>query len=87
MPAIIALLCINLVAEPLIALAGAHLLNLPKLEEQILVIEAAMPAGAVAAVIAARYECDGKLASALTIAMYVLSLGTIPLIYLLTTAI
>ena len=87
LPAIIALLCINLVAEPLVALAGAHLFNLPKLEEQVLVIEAAMPAGAVAAVIAARYGCDGKLASALTIAMYCLSLGTIPLIYLLTTVI
>lgn len=87
LPAIVALFCINLVAEPLIALAGAHLFHLPKLEEQVLVIEASMPAGAVAAVIAARYGCDGKLASALTIAMYCLSLGTIPLIYLLTTVI
>jgi predicted permease len=85
LPAIAALFCINLIAEPLIALAVAHLFSLPRLEEQILVIEAAMPAGAVAAVIAARYGCDGKLASALTIAMYFLSLGTIPLIYLLTT--
>jgi predicted permease len=87
LPAIAALFCINLVAEPLIALAGAHLFSLPKLEEQVLVIEAAMPAGAVAAVIAARYGCNGALASALTIAMYFLSLGTLPLIYLLMTVI
>jgi malate permease and related proteins len=87
LPAIIALFCINLVAEPLIALAGTHLFHLPKLAEEVLVIEAAMPAGAVAAVIASRYGCNGKLASALTIAMYFLSLGTIPLIYLLTTII
>jgi predicted permease len=85
LPAIAALFCINLIAEPLIALAGAHLFGLHRLAEEVLVIEAAMPAGAVAAVIAARYGCNGRLASALTIAMYFLSLGTIPLIYLLTT--
>ncbi|MDD5648706.1 MAG: AEC family transporter [Dehalococcoidia bacterium] len=83
LPPIAALFCINLIAEPLIALAGAHLFGLPQLEEQVLVIEASMPAGAVAAVIAARYGCNGGLASALTIAMYVLSLATIPLVYLL----
>lgn len=86
LPPIAALFCINLIAEPLIALAGAHLFGLPQIEEQVLVIEASMPAGAVAAVIAARYGCNGGLASALTIAMYVLSLATIPLIYLLMTA-
>ena len=84
-PPIVALFCINLLAEPLIALAGCHIFNVPKLAEEVLVLEAAMPAGAVAAVIAARYGCNGKLASALVIAMYFLSLGTIPLIYLLTT--
>lgn len=86
LPPIAALFCINLIAEPLIALAGAHLFGLPQIEEQVLVIEASMPAGAVAAVIAARYGCNGGLASALTITMYVLSLATIPLVYLLMTA-
>jgi hypothetical protein len=38
LPAIAALFCINLVAEPLIALAGAQLFGLPRLEEQVLVI-------------------------------------------------
>ena len=84
LPPIAALFCINLIAEPLIALGGAHLFGLSQLEDQVLVIEAAMPAGAIAAVVAARYGCNGGLASALVIAMYVLSLGTIPLIYLLT---
>jgi predicted permease len=87
LPAIVALLCINLVAEPLIALGGARLFGLPEIEEQVLVIEAAMPAGAIAAVIAARYGCNGALGSALVIAMYVLSLGTIPLMYLLMMSI
>jgi predicted permease len=87
MPPIAALFCINLIAEPLIALGGAHLFGLSQLEDEVLVIEAAMPAGAIAAVVAARYGCNGRLASALVIAMYVLSLGTIPLIYLLTIGI
>jgi predicted permease len=86
LPPIAALFLINLIAEPLIALGGAHLFNLSQLEDQVLVLEAAMPAGAIAAVVAARYGCNGGLASALVIAMYVLSLGTIPLIYLLTPA-
>ena len=76
-----------MIAEPLIALGGAHLFGLSQLEDQVLVLEAAMPAGAIAAVVAARYGCNGGLASALVIAMYVLSLGTIPLIYLLTISI
>lgn len=84
LPFIAALFCINLLAEPLIALAGAHLCGLPRLDQEVLVIEAAMPAGAVAAVIAARYGCNGRLASALTIAMYILSIVTIPLAYLLS---
>jgi predicted permease len=84
LPPIAALFVINLIAEPLLALGGAHLFGLSQLEDQVLVLEAAMPAGAIAAVVAARYGCNGGLASALVIAMYVLSLGTIPLIYLLT---
>jgi len=87
LPPIAALFCINLIAEPLIALGSAHLFGLSQLEDEVLVIEAAMPAGAIAAVVAARYGCNGGLASALVIAMYVLSLGTIPLIYLLTMSI
>lgn len=46
-----------------------------------------LPAGAIAAVVAARYGCNGGLASALVIAMYILSLGTIQLIYMLTISI
>jgi hypothetical protein len=87
LPPIAALFYINLIAEPLIALGGAHLFGLSQLEDQVLVLEAAMPAGAIAAVVAARYGCNGGLASALVIAMYILSLGTIPLIYLLTISI
>jgi len=34
------------------------LLHLPTIENDVLIIEAAMPAGAVAAVLAVRYGCD-----------------------------
>jgi predicted permease len=43
-----------------------------------------MPSGAIAAVVAGRYGCDGALASALVIATYIVSLATIPIVtYLL----
>jgi predicted permease len=87
LPAIAALFLINLIAEPLIALGGAHLFGLSQLQDRVLVIEAAMPAGAIAAVVAARYGCNGSLASALVIAMYILSILTIPLVYLLSLSI
>ncbi len=41
-----------------------------------------MPSGALAAVLAARYGCDGAIASTLVIATYVLSLVALPLILL-----
>jgi predicted permease len=42
-----------------------------------------MPSGAIAAVVAGRYGCDGALASALVIATYLVSLVTIPLMIFL----
>ncbi len=57
--------------------------DLPPLDDEILFIEAAMPAGTVAAVLAGRYGCDGTTASALVVATYGLCLLTIPLLMLL----
>jgi len=71
---------LKLILQPLVVLCGATLAALPTLSTEILIIEAAMPSGAVAAVIADRYGCDGPLASALVIATYLVSLVTIPLI-------
>jgi predicted permease len=48
------------------------------LEQQILFLEAAIPSGAIAAVLASRYGCDGPLAAALVVATYLISLVTIP---------
>lgn len=69
---------VKMLLQPAIALAGAYALSLPVLEQQVLFIEAAIPSGAIAAVLASRYGCDGPLAAALVIATYLVSLVTIP---------
>ncbi|MGC9514675.1 AEC family transporter [Methanocrinis sp.] len=81
---IVAVALIKLIAKPLIAFSMAEAELLPMTVTEILLIEAAMPSGTVAAVLADRYGCDGSIASALVIATYGLSLLTIPLIMLLT---
>jgi predicted permease len=74
---------IKLIINPVLALAGASALGLSSLAAEILVIESAMPSGAIAAVVAGRYGCDGALASALVIATYIVSLVTIPIMILM----
>ncbi|RPI38772.1 MAG: AEC family transporter [Methanoregulaceae archaeon] len=79
-PLFLLIVGLKLFLQPLLVLYGASFLSLSPLATEILVIEAAMPSGAVAAVIADRYGCDGPLASALVIATYLVSLLTIPLV-------
>ena len=74
---------IKLIINPVLALLGATALGLSPLAAEILVIESAMPSGAIAAVVAGRYGCDGALASALVIATYIVSLATIPIMIFL----
>jgi hypothetical protein len=69
---------VKMFLQPALALAGAYAFSLPLLEQYVLFIEAAIPSGAIAAVIASRYGCDGPLAAALVIATYLVSLVTIP---------
>jgi len=79
-PLFLLIVGIKLFLQPVFVLCGASAASLASLPTEILVIEAAMPSGAVAAVIADRYGCDGPLASALVVATYIVSLLTIPLI-------
>lgn len=76
---------LKLLLQPLLVRGGATVAGLPALPVEILVIEAAMPSGAIAAVIADRYGCDGPLASTIVIATYLVSLVTIPIVTLLLT--
>ncbi len=85
LPLLIVIVLLKLFVQPLLVKGGAGAAGLSSLPSEILVIEAAMPSGAVAAVIADRYGCDGPLASTIVIATYLVSLLTIPLlIYFLT---
>lgn len=70
--------CVKMILQPALVLAGAYAVGLPMLEQQILFLEAAIPSGAIAAVLASRYGCDGPLAAALVITTYLVSLVTIP---------
>jgi predicted permease len=83
LPLFILIVGIKLFINPVFALLGATTLGLSSLATEILVIESAMPSGAIAAVVAGRYGCDGALASALVIATYIVSLLTIPIMIIL----
>ena len=74
---------LKLVGEPALAWALAGSLDLRPLESDLLVIEAAMPSGTIAAVLAARYGCDGAVASTLVVATYLLSLVALPVVILM----
>lgn len=71
---------LKLIAEPLIAGGLGLVFALPLITRELLILEAAMPSGTLAAVLAARYGCDGAVASAALIATYVLSLLLLPMI-------
>ncbi|MDX1411461.1 MAG: AEC family transporter, partial [Nitrospirales bacterium] len=75
---------LKLLVEPALAGWGGIYFGIPDLEREVLVLETAMPAGTVSAVIAARYGCDGPIASTLVIATYLFSLITLPLMFFVT---
>ncbi len=75
---------LKLLVEPALAGWSASYLGIPVLEREVLVLETAMPGGTVSAVIAARFGCDGAVASTLVVATYILSLVTLPLMFFLT---
>jgi len=71
---------IHLVILPSLVFVGVYAAGLPILQQHVAIIMAALPSGAIAAVVADRYGCDGKLASAIVICTYLVSLVTLPLI-------
>ena len=75
---------LKLIVEPLIAGGLALVLALPTITRELLILEAAMPSGTLAAVLAARYGCDGAVASAVLIATYILSLFLLPMVVYFT---
>jgi malate permease and related proteins len=73
---------LQMILLPALVAGGAIATGLPVMERQVLVIVAAMPAGAVAAVLASRDGCDGHLAADLVVCTYLASLVTVPVILL-----
>lgn len=82
---IAAVLLLKLMIEPVLAAQLATIGHVPRLERNVLVIEAAMPSGTIATIVAARYGCDGGFASTVVVISYVASLLSIPLLVMLTT--
>ncbi len=70
---------VKLIAEPLLGYVFADSVELPHMERELLVLLAAMPSGAISAVLAERYGCNGAVASAMVVATAVASLVSLPL--------
>lgn len=70
---------LKLVLEPLLVIEASSMMHIDQLDRNVLLIEAAMPSGAIAALLASRYGCDGSFASAIVVATYLVSLASVPL--------
>lgn len=79
-PLLALIVAIQMIIQPALVSWGAYAAGLSAVYRQVLLIIASMPAGAVAAVFADRYGCDGRLAATLVVCTYLVSLVTIPLI-------
>jgi predicted permease len=77
-PLLVLVVLIHLIVLPALVFAGGSATGLPLMQRQMTVLLAAMPSGAIAAVIADRYGCDGKIAAAIVIGTYLISLVTLP---------
>ena len=71
---------IHLILLPVLVFAGGYAAGLPAMERSVTVILAAMPSGAIAGVVADRYGCDGKLAAAIIVCTYLISLVILPFV-------
>ncbi len=79
-------LFLSLIFTPLLVYAGANLINASSITQEILVIMASVPSGAIAAVMSERYGCDGPLASTIVILSFFVSLITLPVLSILLLA-
>ena len=70
---------IHLLLLPGLVFAGGYAAGMPLMERYVTVILAAMPSGAIAGVVADRYGCNGKLAAAIIVCTYLISLVTLSL--------
>jgi len=79
-PFLTLVVAVQMIVQPALLSCGAYAAGLSSIYRQVLFIMASMPAGAVAAVLADRHGCDGRLAAVLVVCTYLVSLVTIPLL-------
>ncbi len=83
-PLFAVVIAIKLLLSPLITTLFAISAGVPLVTQQVLLLESAMPAGAIAAVLASRYGLDRSLAGWMVVGTFLVSLVTIPLVFLLS---
>jgi hypothetical protein len=76
---------IKLIIEPTLVMGYAQVAGVPYVTSLLLLFEAAIASGALAAVMASRYGCDGPLAGWLVMGTYLLSLVTVPFVFFIHT--
>jgi malate permease and related proteins len=69
--------------QPLLAYGLAVLFDLGDLERQVLVLVASLPSAVLGPVFAARYKCEGEMASAVTFANILLAGAVVPLVFMI----
>lgn len=74
---------LKMLVGPLFAWICGGFAGISPMGQEILLLESAVPAGAFAAVLASRYGCDGTLAGWMVVGTYLVSLVTIPILFLL----
>ena len=86
-PYLALIVIIQMMLQPAIAVIFAYLFGQSMVVQEVIFLTAAMPSGAIAAVLADRYGCDGQLAASLVICTYIISLVSLPFMVILMNAI
>jgi predicted permease len=84
LPLLVVVIAIKLLLSPLLATVFAISAGVPLVIQQILLLESAVPSGAIAAVLASRYGLDRSLAGWMVVGTFLVSLVTIPLVFILS---
>lgn len=74
---------IKLILEPVITVSLSGFAGLSTITTALVLLQSSMPSGAIAAVMASRYGCDGPLAGWMVVGTYLVSLITIPVVFLI----
>jgi predicted permease len=86
LPLFLLVVSIKLLFEPVTATFFAISAGVSLINQQILLLESSVPSGAIAGVLASRYGCDSSLAGWMVVGTYLVSLITIPLVFLIFPA-